>query len=166
MNLNFRCYLRSPHRYPEYLAFCHQEGLKHQPIKMPSHISCAIQFQGDGEEQAIFHRIKQQEKFPNTAQVKVATFEDPRQISKQRILFLRAACCIVNVEYRPCSAFLMASQFLIMEEIILIFVTNLSKLYLLPHPDVDGRWQQALERGLGHQGGAEGSGGQNLGFQT
>lgn len=106
------------------------------------------------------------EKFPNTAQVKVATFEDPRQISKQRILFLRAACCIVNVEYRPCSAFLMASQFLIMEEIILIFVTNLSKLYLLPHPDVDGRWQQALERGLGHQGGAEGSGGQNLGFQT
>lgn len=39
-------------------------------------------FQGDGKEQVIYLRIKQQEKFPNTAQVKVSTLEGPGQINK------------------------------------------------------------------------------------
>ncbi|KAF7486464.1 Hypothetical predicted protein [Marmota monax] len=68
------------------------QGLKHQPIKMPFPSGCAV-FQRDGGKQVIYLRIKLQEKFPSTAQVKVITLEDPTQINsqaKQRILSLKA----------------------------------------------------------------------------
>lgn len=45
------------------------------------HLLLAVLFQGNGEKQVIYLRIKQQEKSPNTAQVKVAALEGPRQIN-------------------------------------------------------------------------------------
>ena len=57
-------------------------------------------------------------------------------------------------------AFLMASRFLIVEEIILTFVANSPKVYFPLHPDMDGKWQKALERkpGIGSPGWSWGGG--------
>lgn len=63
----------------------------------------------------------------------------------------------------------MASQFLIMEE-ILTFGTNLPQLCFLPNPDMGGKWQNITapkrESGSGLRVTRVGLGGQNLGFQT
>ena len=91
---------------------------------MPSPTGRAV-FQGDGEKQVIYLRLEQQEKFPNTAQVKGRRAPDrSTNQAKQRLLFLTVTCCIVNVGCKTRSAFSMASQLLSTEEIILTLVTN------------------------------------------
>lgn len=114
-------------------------------------------FQGDGEKQVIYLRLEQQEKFPNTAQVKGRRAPDrSTNQAKQRLLFLRVTCCIVNVGCKTPPAFSTASQ-LSTEEIILTLVTNWPELHFSPRLT----WMENGKltapkgelRGLGPQGG-------------
>lgn len=87
---------------------------------MPSPTASAVWVQQKGEEQVIYLRIEQQEKFPRTAQAKGTALEGP---SDQQSRLHKESCS--SEQFAVLSAWeTHASHFLIMEELILTFVAN------------------------------------------